>query len=191
MTSILSSADWELMFAPYDLSTYQAALHLLRPEDIVLDIGAGDLDFSRQMAKIASTVYAVEINDSVLEQGLLSREPLPDHLIAIHADACAFDFPIDITVGVLLMRHCSHFRLYAEKLRCAGAERLITNARWRMSVEEINLQAKRTFFNDILMGWYACLCGATGFKIGTMSAEDWSAEMDQVIYEVTDCPQCI
>jgi hypothetical protein len=190
MSSVLSGADWEGMFAPYDQSTYQAVLDLLRPEDIVLDIGAGDLVFSRQMARIAKIVYAVEVHDSVLEQGLSSCEPLPDNLIAIHADARTFDFPTGITVGVLLMRHCTHFRLYSEKLRFAGAERLITNARWHMSAEQINLQMKRTSFQDVLMGWYACLCGATGFKIGTLRAEDWSAEMDQVIYEVNDCPQC-
>ena len=190
MLSVLSGADWEAMFAPYDAPTYQAVLDLLRPEDIVLDIGAGDLQFSRQMARIAKTVYAIEINDSILGQGLSWSDPLPDHMIAIHADARTVDFPTGITVGVLLMRHCTQFRLYAEKLRRAGAERLITNARWHMSIEEVNLQTVRAAFNDIVMGWYACVCGATGFKIGTVRAEDWLAEMDQVIHEVTDCPQC-
>ena len=30
------------MYAPYDQPTYQAVLELLKPEDVVLDIGAGD-----------------------------------------------------------------------------------------------------------------------------------------------------
>ncbi|SRR6266496_3009737 len=186
----LSNAAWEAIFAPCDQPTYQTVLNLLRPEDIVLDIGAGDLRLSRQMAGLVRTVYAVEVNESVLGQGLSLPDPLPDNLIAIQADARTLAFPTGITVGVLLMRHCTHFRLYAEKLRFAGAERVITNARWHMSVEEVNLQAARTAFHDVAMGWYACLCGATGFKIGTVGAEDWSKEMDQVIHEVTNCPLC-
>jgi Dimethyladenosine transferase (rRNA methylation) len=184
----LSDAAWEAMYSPYDQPTYQAVLQLLKPEDIVLDIGAGDLRLSRQMALIVNKVYAVEINSFVLEQGLTSCEPLPDNLIPIHADARAFDFPIDITVGVLLMRHCVHVPLYLEKLRRAGAGRLITNARWHMSAEAVNLKAERPAFKKAGMGWYACLCGAIGFKEGP--AEGWSIEMDGVIQEVADCPQC-
>jgi len=190
MSLTLSAADWEAMYAPYGQSTYQAVLDLLKPEDVVLDIGAGDLRFSRQAARIANKVYAVEVNDLVLQQGLSSRDLVPDHLIPIHANAQALDFPTDVTVGVLLMRHCTHFRWYLEKLRMAGAKRLITNARWRMSVEEIDLQAERNLFHNIAMGWYACVCGATGFKVGPADAEQWSIEMDKLIHEVTDCPQC-
>jgi hypothetical protein len=86
------------------------------------------------------------------------------------------------------MRHCTHFRLYAEKLRAAGATRLLTNARWRMNVEAVNLSAQRIPFDEAHMGWYACLCGATGFKEGP--AEQWSLESDERINEVTGCPQC-
>jgi cyclopropane fatty-acyl-phospholipid synthase-like methyltransferase len=188
MLATLSAAAWEEMYAPYDQPTYQKVLELLLPEDVVLDIGAGDLQLSRQMALIVRKVYAVEMNASVLDQASASREPLPGCLIPIRADARAFDFPFDTTVGVLMMRHCTHFRLYFEKLRRAGARRLITNARWRMSVEEVDLWAERTIFSDAGMGWYACVCGATGFKAG--SAEQWSIEMDKVIHEVADCPQC-
>jgi hypothetical protein len=184
----LSDAAWEAIYAPYDQPTYRSVLQLLKPEDIVLDIGAGDLRLSRQMALITQKVYAIEINAFVLDKGLTPRDPQPANLIPIHADARAFDFPTDITVGILLMRHCLHFRLYSEKLRQAGARRLMTNARWHMSVEEVNLHAKRTSFNKAGVGWYTCLCGATGFKEG--AAEQWSIEMDRVIHEVADCPQC-
>jgi hypothetical protein len=67
--------------------------------------------------------------------------------------------------------------------------RFITNARWHMSVEEVNLQAKRTSYSESSMGWCACLCGATGFNVGP--AEQWSNEMDKVTHEVSDCPQCL
>lgn len=178
------------MYAPYDEATYQAVLERLRPQDVVLDIGAGDLQFSRQMARIVHKVYAVEINDLVLQRGLASGDPLPDHLIPIGADARVFDFPAEVTVGVLLMRHCTHVPLYLEKLHRIGAQRLVTNARWRMSVEEVDVQAERIPFEEIAMGWYACWCGATGFKAGHADVEQWSADMDNFIHEVNGCPQC-
>lgn len=188
MSSTLTASEWEAKYAPYDQSTYQSVLELLEPEDVVLDIGAGDLRFSRQAAWTVEKVYAVEINAQVLERASAPCELLPDRLIAICADAQVLDFPTDITVGVLLMRHCTHFRLYSEKLRKAGAKRLITNARWRMSTEEVDLQAQRTSYKEVDMGWYACLCGGAGFKVGP--AEQWSIEMDQLVHEVADCPQC-
>ena len=190
MPLTLSAADWEMMYAPYDEATYQAALELLRPDDVVLDIGAGDLRFSRQMTPVVRKVYAIEINDSVLQRGLVSGDPLPDTLIPIHADARAFDFPADVTAGVLLMRHCIHVRLYLEKLHRIGAQRLITNARWRLSVEAVDVQAERLPFGELAMGWYACWCGATGFKAGQANVEGWSANMDNLFHEVRDCPQC-
>src|SRR5215208_3156094 len=188
MSLTFSATDWEAMYAPYDQSTYQAVLALLKPQDIVLDIGAGNLQFSRRMAQVTSKVYAVEVNASLLQQGLDSSTALPDNLIPIPADARKLDVPTGISVGVLLMRHCTHFRYYSTKLRLAGAERLITNARWRMNVEEVNLQGEGTSFNNTAMGWYACSCGATGFKTGPI--EQWSSEMDQETHEVIDCPQC-
>jgi SAM-dependent methyltransferase len=188
MPSILSLPAWEAMHAPYDQPTYEAVLDLLTPEDIVLDIGAGDLRLARQMARTVRKVYAVEINAEVLDQAYASSDPLPGSLIPICADARSFDFPTDVTVGVLLMRHCTRFSLYFDKLRDAGARRLITNARWRMGVEAVDLWAASVPLGAVEMGWYACRCGVVGFKAGP--AEQWSAEMDRVIHEVTDCPQC-
>jgi len=177
------------MFAPCDQPTYQAVLELLRPDDVVLDIGAGDLRLSVQMARITRKVYALEVNASILETGFRAYEPLPGNLHPICADALILEFPAGITAGVLMMRHCTHFRSYAGKLRAAGARRLITNARWRMSVESVDLSVKRTSFHTAGTGWYACLCGATGFKEGP--AEQWSMEMDRVHHEVSDCPRCM
>jgi SAM-dependent methyltransferase len=189
MESALSAFDWEAMYAPYDQQTYQAVLDLIGPEDIILDIGAGDLRLARQMARLARKVYAVEINLRVLDQARTSRDPLPANLIPVYADARGLDFPADITLGLLLMRHCTCFRLYAEKLQKAGVARLITNARWHMYVEVINLLVQRTSFVEMDMGWYACICGGTGFKEGP--AKNWSLEMDRLTYEVSSCPQCM
>jgi hypothetical protein len=187
MVSILPASDWEAMHAPYDQGTYQSVLDQLRPADIVLDIGAGDLRLARQMVQLVHKVYAVEINPDVLEQATLSG-PLPANLIPVCVDARVLDFPSDITAGVLLMRHCTCFRLYAEKLKKAGATRVFTNARWHIDVEMVNLMVYRIPFPDAGMGWYACICGGTGFKEGP--AEHWSLEMDQITNEVSDCPQC-
>ena len=189
MESVLSASDWEAMYAPYDQQTYQAVLDRLGADDVILDIGAGDLRLSRQMARIARQVYAVEINAAVLDQGNASLEPMPANLTPICANARTLDFPTGITVGVLMMRHCTCFRLYVEKLKSAGATRLITNARWHMHVEEIDLRAQHKSFSQIEMGWYACSCGGTGFKEGP--AEHWTSDMDQTVVELSSCPQCL
>jgi hypothetical protein len=180
--------DWEFQWAPYDLPAYQLVLNQLSSNDIILDIGAGDLRLARQMADIASKVYALEINHSILDKGRASFSPLPASLIPICSDARTFDFPRRLTCGVLLMRHCTHFQLYAEKLRDCGCKKLITNARWGMNVEVINLQAARISYNDLKLGWYACWCGAVGFKAG--APEMITPESEAIIHEVVNCPDC-
>jgi len=180
--------DWEFQWAPYDQPTYQFVLDQLSSNDIILDIGAGDLRLARKMADIASNVYALEINASVLDEGLASFSPLPACLIPICSDARTFDFPHGTTVGVLLMRHCTHFQLYAEKLRDCGCQKLITNARWGMNVEVIDLQAARILYNDLKLGWYACWCGAAGFKAG--ASEMITPETEAMLHEVVNCPDC-
>ena len=182
------NGDWELEWAPYDPPTYQAVLERLRPEDVVLDIGAGDLRLARQMALIARKVYALELNATVLERGLRDPQPLAGNLIPILADALIEVYPADVTIGVLLMRHCTHFKLYADKLMKPGCQKLITNARWRMSVECVDLQAPRIKFEQIKLGWYACWCGAVGFKNGPV--ELLTPETNAIIHEVIDCPDC-
>lgn len=183
-----SSPDWEFQWAPYDLPTYQLVLNQLSSNDVILDVGAGDLRLTRQMAVIANQVYALEINRSILDQGLASFSPLPANLIPICTDARSFDFPRDLTCGVLLMRHCTHFHLYVEKLREVGCKRFITNARWGMNVEVIDLQAARISYENIEIGWYACWCGAVGFKSG--SSEHLTSATEAIIHEVVDCPNC-
>jgi hypothetical protein len=185
MNTNLSAVDWEALWAPYDRSTYATALHWIRPTDVVLDIGAGDLRLARQMATRARKVYAVEFNADLLKH---NSRPHPAGLVPILADARQLVFPSDVSVGVLLMRHCTHFRLYVQKLIGAGARRLITNARWRMGVECIKLQIERCAYTALPMGWFACLCGAIGFKPGPVEA--LTPENEAVITEVTNCPSC-
>jgi hypothetical protein len=65
---------------------------------------------------------------------------------------------------------------------------LITNARWRMSVEMIDLLVPRIKFEQVKIGWYACWCGAVSFKSGLV--ELLTTEANAIIYEVIDCPDC-
>ncbi len=170
--------EWENAFAPYDEATYDAALAALQPDDVALDIGAGDLRFAKRAALRVKQVIALE------QRAELLPKATPPNLRVICADARTVAFPQNITCAVLLMRHCRHFALYRDKLERAGCARLITNARWGMSVEVISLQAPRQKFSDAPCGWYACRCGAVGFKEG-------SGARDDVVTEMEFCPRCL
>lgn len=181
--------DWESMWAPYDEATYQAVLDQIYSHDIVLDIGAGDLRLGQRMANLCERVYAIEYQEQVLNRARQhSDQRLPENLIVLQTDARSLPFPDDVTTGVLLMRHCSHFRLYADKLKAVGAMRLITNSRWRSGIEIIPLQSNRMAYAELEMGWYACWCGAAGFKSGPVHL--LSSELESQTHEVIACPQC-
>lgn len=178
-----TAAAWEAAFAPYDETTYQAVLDALRPDDIVLDIGAGDLRFAKRAALRVTQVIAIEQRAELLPTPLLPKL-FPQNLRAICGDARKLAFPKNITTAVLLMRHCLHFALYREKLEDVGCERLITNARWGMHVEVMGLNAPRQNFLTAPCGWYACKCGAVGFKEGV------AVKLDAVM-EMEFCPRCV
>jgi hypothetical protein len=176
---------WEQLWAPYDEQTYQAVLAAIRPEDSLLEIGAGDLRLASRAAAIACRVYAIEIQTSILAQ---APEGLPDNLVVMPGDARSLQFPPGITNAILLMRHCTHFDLYQKKLQAVGCDKLITNARWRSGVEVINLRADRQPYGDLELGWYACLCGSVGFKPGPV--ERITDDSTYSTVEVIDCPGC-
>ena len=188
--SLQDNSTWELMWAPYDQKTYQSVLDHIHQDDVVLEIGAGDLRLAIQIAKIARHVTAIEIHRELLERAWFDYSvDIRSNLTIIPGDACLIPFPQDINVGVLLMRHCKHFALYASKLKSTDCKVLITNARWHLGVEIVDLQAARQSFNNIKIGKYACLCGAVGFIPGPV--EEYTAEMDAKVFEVSECPQCI
>lgn len=184
-----TNVDWEAMWAPYDEATYRSVLEQIRSGDIVLDIGAGDLRLARRMVEKCRKVYAIEIQEELLNLSSLAVDDRnPGELIILLGDARQAQFPQDVTVGVLLMRHCSHFQHYADKLKKAGAERLITNARWRMGIEVVQLQTERMLIGEVNLGWYACWCGEVGFKPGPV--ENLTQSGINVINEVVHCPYC-
>jgi SAM-dependent methyltransferase len=182
---VIAVEEWEWMWAPYDAPTYQLILDQINSQDIVLEIGAGDLRLSRKIAQIAKKVYALELNQLLLER---SSDDLAANLETINGDARMVSFPNDITVAVLLMRHCTHFSLYFDKLRECGCQRLITNARWGMNVETINLESPRGSYQNLQIGWFACRCGNRGFKTGPAQLLT-EAVADQV-WELDSCPLC-
>ena len=179
----MSALDWEAWWSPYDEPTYQAALTFIQLDDVVYDIGAGDLRFALQAAQRAQQVIAVEKNQSVLQRALGPAA----RLRVICADALELPVPPGVTVAVLLMRHCRHFADYVAHLRAAGCRRLITNARWGMGVECLSL-SPQTVFHAAEPGWYACVCGRVGFK--PCPPEAITSEMLQRDQSLEDCPAC-
>lgn len=177
----LTDSEWEAAWAPYDEATYGAALAFLQPDDVVLDIGAGDLRFARRAAARVRRVIAIEQRP----ERLAGRRPC--NLTVICDNALTWPFPPGLTVGVLLMRHCRHFAHYIARLRGVGCRQLITNARWGMGVECVSL-APQPSFAASGPGWYACLCGAVGFKPGP--PESITPIVLQRVYALENCPAC-
>jgi len=179
---------WEALWAPYDEPTYQLVLDYVRPDDVVLDIGAGDLRLTRQVAAVARRVYAIERDPAVLAKA--DRGTWPANLIVSCVDALATLFPTDVTAAILLMRHCTreHFAQIVQRLITeTKCQRLLTNARWKMSVEEMLLRSGR-FYDPDRTGWYACRCGAVGFTPG--DPQRITARLLNDVNEVANCPSC-
>lgn len=179
--------DWETAWAPYDETTYREALAFLQPWDVVLDIGAGDLRLARLAAPRTRRVYAIELRPELVAAAR-RQGPWPHNLHVIVGDARTLPFPPGISVAVLLMRHCCHFHLYVQKLRAVGCRYLVTNARWRMGVECVDLMAPRVPFRQAPPGWYACLCGAVGFI--PLPPEMLTEAVFERVHEVEACPAC-
>ncbi len=179
---------WEKRWAPHDEATYQVILNAIQPDDVVLEIGAGDLRLARRLAAFAKEVYAIELQLPLLTPPWPhSRSTIPPNLQVIWGDARTLPFPKELSTGVLLMRHCTHFRLYWDKLQAVGAKRLFTNARWRMGVERIDLDQTRAPYKSVDFGWYGCRCGSIGFVAG--KPERLTSGALNLVHEVAGCPR--
>lgn len=177
--------DWEGWWSPYDEAFYAAVLDTVTPDDVVLEIGAGELRLARRLAEKVARVYAVEVNPRLVAPALAAvGYDLPRNLHVVCANALDFPFPPDITVAVLLMRHCRHFAVYTRRLRAVGCRRLVTNARWGLDVEVVDLAAAVPW-TDFRGGWYACLCGRVGFVAPTAGDE-----YGEVAVNVRECGEC-
>lgn len=185
LTDSYGLSGWEAAWSPYDEDTYRFVLDHVGPGDVVLDIGAGDLRLARRLAAVARRVIAIEINPAVLA---LASPERPSNLSVLCADARYVPFPLGISVGVLLVRHCEHFRLYVDKLRAVSCRRLITNARRGMGVEVVDLGPAPSFA-EARAGWYACECGAVGI-VPESRPDDFATPDDLIPQEVECCPNC-
>lgn len=185
MTSSAPLDQWEQMWAPYDVDTYELVLTQIEPDDIILEIGAGDLRLARQLAARAKWVYAIESNASLISRSIGN---LPVNCQVLLGDARNLNFPEHVTTAVLLMRHCTHFAHYYDKLSVGSCRQLITNARWGMGIETISLHCSRISYQELDMGWYACRCGRTGFKPG--APERLTIQTEEHIWELATCPAC-
>lgn len=186
MTNLSIPDDWwEYAWASYDDETYDFVLAHVQPADMVLDIGAGDLRLARRLAPLVRRVVAVERRPDVIARSHQASPPANVHVV--QADALVWPFPRDVTVGVLLMRHCSHVGDYIERLRAVGCTRLITNARWGFGCEVVDLESAVAWEN-LPGGWYGCRCGAVGFK--PLAPELLTDTRLWQQHEVTTCPHC-
>jgi hypothetical protein len=184
--AVATAGDWERMWAPYDETIYGQVLAWLNPDDVVLDIGAGDLRLARRMARRAKHIYAIELNQELVT--MVTSPLAANNLTVIWGDAYQVPFPSNISVAVLLMRHCRGFSRLLAKLRYVGCQRLITNARWRIGVELIDLRVHPIPFQAATLGWYACECGSTGFVQGP--ADMITMQIESAVQEVSNCPAC-
>jgi hypothetical protein len=183
--SPIPDGEWERMWAPYDEPTYAAVLDAIAGDDVVLEIGAGDLRLAKQIARKARKVYAVEQNGALVAG---DRDNYPANCHLITADARQVPFPEEITVAVLLMRHCLSFMPYWNKLAATRCRKLITNARWGLGIEIIDFVQARVPFEKVPVGWYACRCGSAGFVPGAV--ELITDQLLETVWEVDGCPAC-
>jgi SAM-dependent methyltransferase len=175
--------EWESLFFANKF-LYQDVLKEISSEDIVLDIGAGNLSLSILLAKKVKAVYAIEVNPMIIANALEDiGYNLPVNLYVTCGNALKLEFPKNVSAAILLMRHCLHFKEYFAKLKQTNCKKLITNARWKSGFEVIDLDAPRIPFSALKEGWYACDCGAVGYK-GEGNFPD------SMPVEVFGCPQC-
>jgi len=93
----------QLFFFP-EYWFYDDVLSLLREDDVVFDVGAGDLRFSLLASLKVRKVYAVEVNPIILAPALkIIGYDLPNNVIPICANAFEMELPRDVTVVTCLM----------------------------------------------------------------------------------------
>lgn len=99
---------WGIFFMPEEMN-YSDCLSKLSPDDVVFDVGAGDLRFDLMMAEKVKKVYAVEIDPVVLASALkIIGFDMPVNLTVICGNAFEMELPRDVTVITCLMIHRKH-----------------------------------------------------------------------------------
>lgn len=99
---------WEIFFVP-ETENYADCLEQLSRNDVVFDVGAGDLRFDLVIAEKVRKVYAVEIDPVILSSALrIIGWNMPVNLTVICGSAFEMELPGDVTVVTCLMIHRQH-----------------------------------------------------------------------------------
>lgn len=99
---------WEIFFMPEEMY-YQDCLSKLSPDDVVFDVGAGDLRFDLVMSRMCRRVYAVEITPQLVSSALrIIGWDMPANLTVICGNAFEMELPGDVTTVTCLMIHRKH-----------------------------------------------------------------------------------
>lgn len=100
---------YEIFFFPEELN-YNPCLELLSKDDVVFDVGAGDLRFDLIMAEMVKKVYAIEINPTIVSSALrIIGYDLPENLTVICGNGFDWNIlPKDVTAVTCLMIHRQH-----------------------------------------------------------------------------------
>lgn len=99
---------WEIFFMPEEYN-YESCMTQLSKDDVVFDVGAGDLRFDLMVAEKVKKVYAVEIDPVVLASALrIIGFDMPVNLIVICGNAFEMELPKDVTAVTCLMIHRKH-----------------------------------------------------------------------------------
>ncbi|MBU0778125.1 hypothetical protein KKF82_07690 [Patescibacteria group bacterium] len=99
---------WEIFFM-LEEDNYEDCLSKLSPDDVVFDVGAGDMRFDLMVAGMCKKVYAVEINPGLVSSALrIIGWDMPANLTVICGNAFEMELPGDVTVVTCLMIHRQH-----------------------------------------------------------------------------------
>jgi len=87
-----------VMYVPH-LENYNEMLAKLSKDDVLCDMGAGDLRFALMASEICKKVYAVEMCPKIVSKALeIISWRLPRNLIVICGDWRYFPVPKDVTI---------------------------------------------------------------------------------------------
>ncbi len=109
---------WEIFIVPESMF-YKEVLSMISQDDVVFDVGAGDLRFDIMLSEKAKKVYAVEINPEFLGGALkIIGYDMPRNVVVICGNAFEWELPSDVTVVTCLLIHRQHVFPRRWKERC-------------------------------------------------------------------------
>jgi len=99
---------WEGFSVPEE-NHYEKVLSSVKSDEVIFDVGAGDLRLDLMLCEKVKRVYAVEVNPVILASALKTIAfDIPKNLIVIRANAFDLTLPEDVTTILCLMIHRKH-----------------------------------------------------------------------------------